>query len=133
MDTHDLARLNVRLQKLYGDRFPGLTLGMAELWMDDLRTVPADVVAFAVKRWAREHTHKAPALEDLCTLAEIIQREQRRATTAQTSFAVSLGDTEFVARREALITPAEIRALIESALPGYGWEPPQEDIPDAAD
>ena len=35
--------------------------------------------------------------------------------------------------REALITPAEVRALIESALPGYGWEPPQEDTPDAAD
>ena len=40
---------------------------------------------------------------------------------------------DVLALREASITPAEVRALIESALPGYGWEPPQEDTSDAAD
>ena len=35
--------------------------------------------------------------------------------------------------RESLITPAEIRALIQSALPGYGWESPEEDETHAAD
>ena len=45
----------------------------------------------------------------------------------------SMPDAELLALREAMITPEEIHQLIQSALPGYGWEPPQEEATDAAD
>ena len=86
--------------------------------VDDL---PFEAVQYACKQVFRSETFMpAPAIVRAYA-TDWVKRQRGAHLDAPTS------DAEFLALREALITPAEIHALIQSALPGYGWELPQED------
>ena len=83
---------------------------------------------------ARETFHKVPLPAQLMDYVREY-RDARRATLWQHDEMPDGSHTreQLLQLREALISPAEIHALIESALPGYGWKPPQKDATDAAD
>lgn len=72
-----IDRLNNHLQDLYGDKWPGLTPGMAQLWREELRSFEQHIVTCAVTQWARKNTFKLPGIEDLVALAiEILDAQQ---------------------------------------------------------
>src|SRR5215475_14077568 len=79
MTTHDLTILTNYLHGLYGDRFPGLTAGMAQLWYDTLHGADADLVRRPAKRWARHHTLKAPTLDELAEQVEWLEEQDHKA------------------------------------------------------
>ena len=83
---------------------------------------------------ARETFHKVPLPAQLLDYVREY-RSAKHATGWQRDEMPDGSHTreQLLQLREALITPEEIHALIKSALPGYGWEPPQEDDLDAAD
>lgn len=120
MSPSEMTKLNSYLTKLYGERFPGLTPGMAELWWEDLRTIPAEVVYQALKRWARERTHRPPTLDDLCAAIEDVQREQRRSAREQETLQAPTAD-----EREDDFSSEQVRHLLASIWPDYGqvWTP----------
>ena len=83
----------------------------------------------------REIFHKVPLPAQLLDYVREY-RSAKRATDWQRDEMPDGSHTreQLLQLREALITPEEIRQLIQSALPGYGWEPPQEEAtPNAAD
>jgi hypothetical protein len=79
MTPSDLDVLTTYLHGLYGERFPGLTPGMATLWLDELRPHAYALVTRAAQRWARQHTIKAPSLDELAEAVEWLADEDRRA------------------------------------------------------
>ena len=92
------------------------------LALDDLSL---EAVQYACKQVFRSETFMpVPAI--VRSYAKDWQQKQRILPP-------SMPDAELLALREAMITPEEIHQLIQSALPGYGWEPPQEEATDAAD
>lgn len=78
MQPGDAIELITYLHELYGERFPELSSSMAKLWYEDLRRMEKDLMEQAVNRWARQHTLKAPSLDELLEQAEFLREEQRR-------------------------------------------------------
>jgi hypothetical protein len=78
MHEVDILALSETLQDLYGERFPGLTPTMAEIWLDDLVHLDDDLVRAGLRRWVRFHTHKAPSLDELLESVEQVRDEQVR-------------------------------------------------------
>jgi hypothetical protein len=79
MEPSDVFGLTLYLANLYGDRFPALTDGMARLWYESLRHLDADIAHEAATRWARQHTLKAPSLDELLEQIDIVRDDQRQA------------------------------------------------------
>jgi len=79
MTKHELTIVTNFLHGLYGDRFPGLTLGMAQFWYEDLQDLDLDLVIRGAKRWARHHTLKAPGLDELRESIEWVQEADLKA------------------------------------------------------
>lgn len=101
MQVHEVFRLTAYLHDLYRDRFPTLSEAMTRIWYEDLRRMDYDVMEQAVNRWARQHTLKAPSLDELLEQAEFMQEEQRRTRRP------SPGDTSWV---DVLRAAAEAQA-----------------------
>lgn len=85
MTRHDVTILTNFLHGLYGERFPGLTPGMAQLWYDDLQPLDAALVTRAARRWARHHTLKSPTLDELLEQVEWVQEQDRKARLPEAS------------------------------------------------
>lgn len=79
MTRSDILTLVTKIQGLYGDRFPALAPEMADVWLDGLRHLDEDLVQQGVLRWARQHTFKAPSLDELLEQVEYVREEQQRA------------------------------------------------------
>lgn len=122
------------------DRFFQGLLAMSELFTDPLTTMRQKLYwhllsdKLAIEEWEYA-CHKAMQAETFykvplpAALMEYVR--EYRASQKQTSFRDEMPDgshtrEQLLQLREALIAPEEIRQLIQSALPGYGWEPPEE-------
>lgn len=114
MQANDIAHLNSYLQRLYGERYAGITTEMGLLWYEDLKPYTLDLAKQAVKRWAREHLPShAPTLEHLLTIIEEIQMEQRRQQAAQ----VKTMQTEAFQSRDDDLSIQAVRAIINKQWP----------------
>jgi hypothetical protein len=111
MDRHEFTGVIAHVHKLYGDRFPGLTVEMATLWIEALRHFPVELAHTALRVWAWEHTIQPPSLKQLVTLMEDEQARLRRQRAAEEHHAVSNGE------RDDEYSTAEVRALIRSVWP----------------
>jgi hypothetical protein len=114
MSPSDIVQLNAHLQRLYGDRYPGLTTEMAALWYQELRHFPAEVGPLAIRRWAADHLpYQIPTLNQLAAVMEDVQRDQRQ--TARLAHALQPNGPE--PEGDASYNTAEIRQLINSVWP----------------
>jgi len=77
MDRGEFQAFVMKLKGFYGERFPGLTDGMAKLWFECLRYTDEDIAERALVRWARQFTWKSPSLDELQEQVEYIQQEER--------------------------------------------------------
>jgi hypothetical protein len=78
MDSDDIVVLNETMRDLYTD-FDGLTVTMAEWWLDDLRHLESALVREGLRRWVRQHTDKPPTLDQLLEQVEFVRDDQRTA------------------------------------------------------
>jgi len=92
LTNSDLQVFVTKLKGLYGDRFPGLLPEMAREWLSDLHHLDEEVLEKALHRWARQHTFKAPSLDELLEQVEMVredeQRTRRHGTRVKTYLAV---------------------------------------------
>jgi|SoiMethySBSTD1v2_1073268.scaffolds.fasta_scaffold1210667_1 hypothetical protein len=84
MKKSDILDLSTLLHSLYGARQPLLPDGMLQLWYEHLERFERDLIMQAVKRWARQHTTKAPSLDEILEQAEILQEDTRRSRLPST-------------------------------------------------
>jgi hypothetical protein len=80
-----------KLHGFYGERFPALTSAMAAFWYESLRYTDEDIADLALHRWARQHTLKAPSLDEMLEQIEFVQEEER-ATQWRSAKAKGWGD-----------------------------------------
>jgi hypothetical protein len=77
MTPKDIAALDQRLQNLYAEQWPGLTVAQAERWEVVLGQWSATLVNRALDEWIDLHTFKAPALRDLLGLVLDVAHQER--------------------------------------------------------
>jgi hypothetical protein len=78
MEIKDTIALTTYLHELYLDRFPAMSPQMVRIWHEDLQRIDEDLAEEAVNRWAKQHTFKAPSLDELLEQCEFIREESRR-------------------------------------------------------
>lgn len=101
MQVHEVLFVTTYVHNLYRDRFPPLTESMARIWYEDLKHLDEDLVTQAVTRWARQHTHVAPSLEQILEQVEFVRDEQRLARRSGSSTKGYLDVLKDAAAREA--------------------------------
>jgi len=79
VDYHEVLQLIEQVHELYLDKFPALAPSMTRLWYEDLKRYEAIDADQAVRQWARQHTLKAPSLDELCEAIEFLVEERRRS------------------------------------------------------
>lgn len=79
MHENEILALSELLGNLYGDRWPGLTPAMADIWHEDLIACDEDLVRQALRRWVRFHSDRPPSLDQICEQVEIVRDDQARS------------------------------------------------------
>ena len=97
-DVHELAAL---MGALYGERFPGVTAAMAQIWQEDLAHLELDLVRRSLRRWVRFHTDRAPSLDQLLEQVELVQADEREGKRSGSSTKSYVDILKDMAAREA--------------------------------